>query len=95
MSELALLRSALRLYAGTTMVYGFTRSVTYDYQSSRKYYNAKTCKYEHKEMLLVDKIGRIAGGTFGATVIWPGMLAEDMTRLECAFKGKDRKEYEW
>ena len=94
MQEIAAFRTALRLYCGATIAYGFTRASTYDYKSSIEYYNAKTGKCEHKEMLLVDKIGIIARRTAAAVVLWPTMLGEDMTRLECAFKGKDPKEYQ-
>lgn len=84
----------MHAYVNTTLVYGFTRAVTYDYNGSRKYYNAKTDKYEVKEMLLIDKVGRVSFNTFAAVTAWPFMLRHDFTRLECAIKGKDPSEYQ-
>jgi hypothetical protein len=49
---------------------------------------------ETKEMLLVDKIARITGKTCAALIVWPHMMVEDLTRLECAVKGKDIREYQ-
>jgi hypothetical protein len=60
---------------------------------TKKYYNEVTEKREEKDMLLVDKIGRIAGQSCAAVIMWPGMLGEDLARLECAMKGKDLSEY--
>ncbi len=45
-------------------------------------------------MLLADKVGRIAGNTCVALIVWPGLLGEDLARLECAVKGKDVREYQ-
>jgi hypothetical protein len=84
----------LRIYVNSALAYGFTRAVTYDYKSSKRYYNDKTGESEDKEMLLVDKIGRISGMTAAAILLWPGMIGEDLARLECAVKGKDPKEYQ-
>lgn len=68
--------------------------MTYDYKNTKKYYNEITGRYEVKDMLLIDKIGRISGSTCAAGFFWPGMLGEDLARLECAAKGKDTREYQ-
>jgi hypothetical protein len=94
MSDWLALQLAFRVYFRTCLAYGFTRSVTYDYKGTKKYYNEVTEKREEKDMLLVDKIGRITGSTCAALVMWPGMLGEDLARLECAVKGKDAREYQ-
>jgi hypothetical protein len=94
MAELIVLRSAVRWYFNMCITYGFVRSVTYDYKGTKRYYNEVTEKREEKEMLLVDKIGRITGGSCAALFIWPVMLGEDLVRLECAVKGKDTREYQ-
>jgi hypothetical protein len=86
-------RLAAKVYFNTCLAYGFARSVTYDYKGTKKYYNQSTCEREEKDMLLVDKIGRTAGNTCAALIMWPGMLGEDLARLECAVKGKDIREY--
>ena len=78
----------------TCLAYGFTRAVTYDYKDTKKYYNDRTGVYETKEMLLTDKIGQITGKTCAALIVWPGMLGEDLARLECAVKGRDAREYQ-
>jgi hypothetical protein len=83
-----------RVYVNTCLAYGFTRSVTYDYQSTKKYYNEVTERREVKDMLLTDKIGRICGSTCSALIMWPGLLGEDLARLECAVKGKNAREYQ-
>jgi hypothetical protein len=44
-------------------------------------------------MLLVDKMGRITSRTCAAVIMWPGMMGEDLARLECAMRGKDSSEY--
>jgi hypothetical protein len=90
----AALRLIGRVYLRTFLAYGFTRSVTYDYKSTKKYWNEIIVDNETKEMLLVDKIARITGQTCAALVIWPHMVGEDLTRLECAVKGKDVREYQ-
>lgn len=87
-------RVVLRVYVNTCLSYGFTRSVTYDFKDTKKYYNRNTGELEKKDMLLVDKIGRISRQTFAAVFLWPGMLGEDLARLECAVKGKDVREYQ-
>ena len=81
------------IYTNTTLAYGFTRAVTWDYSGTSLYHNKKTDKYEHKEMLLVDKIGRVSWRTFAAVVAWPMMVGEDLARLECRLTGKDPAEY--
>ena len=83
----------LRVYLGTTLAYGFTRAVTYDYNGKKYYLNEKTGRHEKKEMLLVDNIGSITGATVAAVVVWPSMLGADLARLECAAKGVDHSEY--
>lgn len=85
---------ALRLYVNGALAYGFTRAVTYDYESSKQYYNDKTGREEKKEMLLVDKLGTVWGKTVSTLIFWPGMLGADLARLECAVKGKDPREYQ-
>ena len=86
--------AVLRLYVNSALAYGFTRAVTYDYESSKQYYNDRTGRREEKEMLLVDKLGTVSSKTVSAILLWPGMLGEDLARLECAVKGKDPKEYQ-
>lgn len=81
-------------YVSATLLYGFVRSVSYDYKSSKLYFNNKKGIYEKKEMLLIDKISRITKHTIIAVTIWPLMLCEDITRIECAINGKDPSEYE-
>ena len=93
MPHFSILHNFARVYFNTTLVYGFTRAVTYDYKRSKRYYNQKTGEYEQKEMLLIDKIGTISGNTLAAVAVWPVMLGEDLARLECAVKGKDPAEY--
>ena len=90
----AALRLIGRVYLRTFLAYGFTRSVTYDYKSTKKYWNEITVNNETKEMLLVDKIARITGKSCAALIVWPHMMVEDLTRLECAVKGKDVREYQ-
>ncbi len=68
--------------------------MTYDYKGTKRYYNEVTDRREEKDMLLVDKIGRITGGTCAALIMWPGMVGEDLARLECAVRGKDVGEYQ-
>ena len=82
-----------RVYMHTTLAYGFARAITYDYKGSSRYFNGKTGEYEEKEMLLIDNIGRISSSTLAAWCVWPIMLGEDLTRLECAARGKDPAEY--
>ena len=83
----------LHIYANSTLAYGFTRAVTWDYSGTRLYLNQKTEKYESKEMLLTDKIGRVSGRTLMAVFAWPAMLGDDLARLECRLTGKDPAEY--
>ncbi len=80
-------------YAAATLAFGFTRAVTYNYDGKKFYYNRRTRTTELKDMLLVDSIGRVTGNTCAAIFIWPIMLGDDLTRLECAVLGKDLKEY--
>ena len=84
---------ALRAYIGTTMAYGLTRSVTYAYEGTKLYLNEKTGRFEDKERLFVDKIGRVSCHSVAAIGAWPMMVWEDITTLECVVKGKDPLEY--
>jgi hypothetical protein len=89
--------SALKIaniYLNTTLLYGFVRSVTYDYDGKKKYFNSKTGMYETKDILIIDQTGRISINTIAAVMCWPLMLGEDLTRLECAARGKDPKEFQ-
>ena len=92
---LDLLFTVLDRYLDVTILYGLTRAVTYNYEGSRWYYNKNTKALEMKEMLLVDKIGHITSKTFAAVCMWPWMLHEDLTRAECAVRGKNPLEYKW
>jgi hypothetical protein len=83
----------VRLYLKGTALYGFTRAVTWEYEGKKEYYNARTREFETKEKLIVDKAAGIAGGTFSAYFAWPYMLGDDLTRLECAVKDRDAREY--
>jgi hypothetical protein len=91
MADMTLMYKAARVYLNTCLAYGFTRSVTYDYKGTKKYNNQNTGEREEKDKLLVEKIVRIAGNTFAALIVWPGMLGEDLASLECVFKGKDMR----
>jgi hypothetical protein len=82
-----------RNYIYATLAYGFTRAVTYDYSATQLYHNDVIGRYETKEILLIDSIGKIAGGTFAAAVAWPHMLGNDLAKLECIVRGKNPKEY--
>ena len=82
-----------RTYANVCLAYGFTRAVTWDYDGKARYYNPKTDRHEDKQMLLVDQTGRVTHRSIAALVVWPGMLYEDLTRLECFVRGKDYAEY--
>lgn len=94
MAEHALMRALLRGYVNTTLAYGFTRSVTYDYQHTMEYRNKEAGTYETKEMLVIDKIRRVCGHSVMAIGAWPFMLGEDLTRLECVIRGKNPREYQ-
>jgi predicted patatin/cPLA2 family phospholipase len=80
-------------YVFVTAGYGFVRSVTYDYSHTKEYFNTKKYAIETKQMLLTDHLGRITSRTLAAVFAWPWMLGEDLTRLECAVRGKDYAEY--
>ena len=88
-----LLTTVIRAYVHTTMAYGFTRAVTYNYEGQQRYYNAKTGNYELKDRLLIDKFGSVMAGSFAAIFLWVPMLGQDLIRLECAVRGKDAREY--
>lgn len=87
-------RKLLNWYVNTTLLYGFGRAVTYDYEGTKKYWNKKQERYEKKEMLMLDKIGRVSIKSFAAIILWPGMLGDDLARLECRVRGKDVEEYQ-
>jgi hypothetical protein len=87
------LRDAIRVYVGATVSFGFVRAVTYDYDSVRKYFNKHTRELEPKEMLIVDKVGRVATMSVVAPVAWPLMVGKDLARLECWLTGKNLDEY--
>ncbi len=86
-------RKIMPWYLGSTMLYGFGRAVTYDYEGTKKYFNKKNERYELKEMLLLDKIGSVLFKSIVTITVWPFMLGEDLARLECHLCGKDIKEY--
>ena len=88
-----LLTTVIRAYVHTTMAYGFTRGVTYNYEGQQRYYNAKAGIYELKDRLLIDKFGSVMAGSFAAIFLWVPMVGQDLTRLECAVRGKDAHEY--
>ena len=94
MPDMTLLYKAARVYLNTCLAYGFTRSVTYDYKGTKQYRNEVTDRCEEKDMLLVDKIGRITGQSCAAPILWAAMLGEDLARLECAVRGKNAREYQ-
>jgi hypothetical protein len=83
----------VRVYLKSTALYGFTRAVTWEYEGKKEYYNARTREFETKEKLIVDKAYGVLRGTFSAYFAWPCMLADDLTRLECAVKGREAREY--
>jgi hypothetical protein len=85
--------SAVNKYISATLLYGFVRASTYASRTEHYYFNSKTDAYEKKEMLLVDKIGRITGDTAVAIVLWPVMLGQDLAFLECKARGKDPAAY--
>jgi len=80
-------------YVKSTFLYGFGRAVTYEYEGTGKYWNKKLERSETKEMLILDKIGRVMGKSFSAIFVWPFLLGEDLFRLECHVRGKDIEEY--
>ena len=86
-------RKLLNWYVNTTLLYGFGRAVTYDYEGTKKYWNKKEERYEKKEMLALDKIGSVLFKSFATIIVWPGMLGDDLARLECRVRGKDIEEY--
>ena len=78
----------------TTLAYGFTRAVTYNYEGKQRYYNAKTGNYELKDRLLIDQFGSVMAGSFAAIFLWAPMVGQDLAKLECKLRGKDIREYE-
>ncbi len=86
-------RKLMNWYVNTTLLYGFGRAITYDYEGTGKYWNKKLERYETKDMLVLDKIGTVMGKSFSAIFIWTGMLGDDLTRLECRVRGKNSDEY--
>lgn len=83
----------LAFYVSGTMLYGFVRSMTYDFKAKKRYFNERTRSFETKNMLLTDAVGRITFNTIAAVSVWPFMLSDDLVRLECAVYGKDPQEY--
>ena len=81
-------------YVNGTLTYGFIRSVTYDWEGMRRYYQKSTGTYEKKEKLIVDKIGTVLSATFAAPTLWLWFLGKDLMRLECAVRGKDIADYD-
>ena len=88
-----LLRLAFNVYVNTTWTLSIRLHTRSDVRPRglKIYFNAKTREYEVTEKLLVNKIGGIFGGGFAAFL--PIMLGDDLTRLECALRGKDVLEY--
>jgi hypothetical protein len=86
--------SSFLVYVNVTGLYGLIRAVTYDYSWEKNYFNSKTGNFETKDMLLTDKVGRIAHNAISAVFLWPITLREDLARLECAARGKDTKEFQ-
>ena len=84
----------VRWYFGTTVIYGFSRAVTYDYKGEKLYFNRNMEKFETKKMLTVDNFSRIVHNSLAACFVWPSMLADDIKLIECGLKGKDPAEYE-
>ena len=80
-------------YVSTTLLYGFGRAVTYDYEGTKTYWNKKEECYEKKEMLILDKIGSVLFKSFATIIVWPGMLGDDLALLECRVRGLDIEEY--
>jgi len=83
----------VKVYLQSTTLYGFTRAVTWDYEGRKEYYNVRTQEFETKEKLFADKACSVLGGTCSAYFAWPRMLVDDLTRLECAVKGREAREY--
>ena len=87
-------KRVLNWYMGSMMTYGFVRAVTYEHETTQRYYNNKTERSEVKEMLVMDKIWCVMGKTCIAVFAWPGMLVYDLSRLEmCMMRGKNHEEY--
>jgi hypothetical protein len=80
-------------YVNLTFGYGAVRALTYDYEGSKNYYNAKTHHYETKPMLWTDSVGRVCLHSIAAITAWPVMLFGDLKRLECFARGLDRAAY--
>jgi hypothetical protein len=85
--------NGLSFYACGTVMYGFIRSTTYDYKKTERYFNEKTRSFEVKEMLYVDKAGRVLFNSLAAVTVWPFMVLDDFKRLECKVRGVDSEEY--
>ena len=90
---LKIVNNLVPYYVSGTLLYGFVRSVTYDFEAKERYWNERQRSYETKDMLFVDTLGRIASKTLSAVVMWPVMLGEDFACLECAMYKKDPDEY--
>jgi hypothetical protein len=87
-------RKLLSWYVNSTLLYGFGCSVTYDYERT-KYWNRLTELEEVRDMLVRDKVAQVICKTSLALLVWPVMLWDDLTRIECHVRWKDSKEYEY
>ena len=92
---MAIFKRLWNIYLGSTMAYGFARAVTYDRESTGLYHNKKTDRGEVKEMLVIDQVWRVMGMTCSTAVLWPFLLGNDLSRLECVMRGKNYEEYRW
>ena len=91
--SLPFVRKWLNRYVCVFGAYGFGRSVTYDYEGTKRYYNSRTQAFERKDRLWVDCIGRTVVHTFGALTCWPVMVGDDLVRFECFARGRNLIEY--
>lgn len=73
---------ALQLYLRVTWAYALAHTIqyTWSHRSTR-------------ELLVVDKMAFIAGGTASGPFIWPYFLRLDLIRLECLARGKPVRDY--
>ena len=93
MAYLNSLSKAVNVYVLSVWTYGFTRAATWDRKDTQEYYNSITRRREVKDKLVVEKVGGAFAGGFIALFVWPFMLGEDLTRLECVVRGKNAREY--
>ena len=79
-------------YFPCTFLYGAVHCIM-DMPSEDVYTNNTNGKHEKQPVLLTHKIGYlVAGGCIGVAM-WPIMLKDDVTRLECLLRGKDPSNY--